>query len=157
MVLKRDFYYGALIINLIKEGFAPAIIENKEEYQVYELASDHGDYYVFAKYRSGGSGSTWRFQLTNNDQIQLKKHAEKNNKKLLIALICGAEKLQDSEIVYLTYAELQQIVQFQNSLVNFSIRAKKGSHTYSLYKGKYDAKREFLITRNRKERLKELI
>ena len=156
MVLKRDFYYGALLINLIKEGFAPAIIENREEHQVYELVSDHGEYLIFAKYRSGGSGSVWNFRLTEQDKHQLTTLVKQKEKTVVISLVCGAQKLQDSHIVYLTYKDLQKVASLDQSDVSFNVHSKKGSPFYRIYEGKYEPEKAIMITKNKNERLKEI-
>lgn len=156
MVLKSDFYYGALLINLIKENFAPAIIESGDERQVYELASDHGDYIIFAKYRGSKQGNAWNFVFTSRDVARLKSLGEEEN-SVIVALVCGDKKLNDSEIAYVTYDELQRVIHFNEVEQHLTIRAKSNARFFEVYSGVYDPARVLRVRRDEGERLKELV
>ena len=70
-VRKADFYFGAMLSCLINEGWAPAIIEPGDSSRVYSITTDFGDFQIYAKYKSNGSGSqdthSWHFQFTPDE------------------------------------------------------------------------------------------
>ncbi|MED0701537.1 MULTISPECIES: hypothetical protein [Aeribacillus] len=47
---KADFYYGALLSQLVNSGFAPTIIERGDTRRIYSLSNDFSDFKVYAKY-----------------------------------------------------------------------------------------------------------
>jgi len=69
---------------LINEGWAPAIIEPGDSSRVYSITTDFGDFQIYAKYKSNGSGSQdthlWHFQFSSEEirKIRVLSKEDKN-------------------------------------------------------------------------------
>lgn len=159
MLTKGDFYYGALLTNLIRENFAPAIIESAEERRIYSLSSDQGDYIVYAKYLGSRSGNVWNFKFSSKDLVEVQNYfrqAQENKQILLLAFICGEKELRNSEIAYVKYQEFQKIISNDYQDQYFKILAKINSKYFHLYGTFVNPEDGIKILRNEKKRLQEI-
>lgn len=79
-----DFYYGAVLSILFNRGIAPALVESNNDRQVYDFATDNGDFRLFIKYRAlGRKGKnpdyrSWQFILTDDDLNKIYEYMEEN-------------------------------------------------------------------------------
>lgn len=126
---EADFYYGAVLSTLINNGICPMLIEGGNDRQVYEFATDQGDFRLFLKYRSFATATkrgdylSWSFTFSTSDRRELNEFFQQK-KSLSLGLVCGSKDLRDSEYAVLQKDDIQQILD-----------AKKGSLTISRKKG----------------------
>ncbi|MGG0936980.1 hypothetical protein ABHN11_12830 [Brevibacillus centrosporus] len=140
IVRKADFYFGSMLSGLINNGLAPAIIEPGESRRIYSIATDKGDYLVYAKYvsaplkRQNKETQLWQF-VFSPDEIDYIQNFEENNKSIYFALICGQERLQDSEIAILTLGEAKDCLdlKFKRDSYRITIKSEKGIHGLKAY------------------------
>ncbi|ADG81933.1 hypothetical protein [Thermincola potens] len=108
-----DFYYGAVLSMLINRGITPALVESNNDRQVYDFSTDNDDFRLFIKYRAQGRISkngdyrSWQFVFTAEDISKISEYLGKN-RNLLLALVCGAEKLDESELAVIQPEEIQR-------------------------------------------------
>ena len=98
---KADFYYGALLSQLVNSGFAPAIIDQGEARRVYEITNNTADFKVYAKYVSKPvntevENKRWDFSF-NEEEVQTVLNDVSMN---MFAFVCGIDSLRDSEICF---------------------------------------------------------
>lgn len=76
---EADFYYGAVLSKLIHEKICPVLIDGNRDRQVYEFATNDGDFRLFVKYRSTPNSTqkdgynSWTFTFSPNDLKELKQ------------------------------------------------------------------------------------
>ncbi|MED1863955.1 hypothetical protein P4V41_10885 [Fictibacillus nanhaiensis] len=137
---KADFYYGALLSELISSGFCPAIFEQGETRRIYSFENDHGDYQIFAKYSSKPSPSqrkdiqVWHFSFST-DELQKIRTYEDGKKKHYFALICGRSELKGSELALLSLEDVKDCLGMDYPSCAYRItikfeRGKKGLGAY---------------------------
>ncbi|QRG65971.1 hypothetical protein [Brevibacillus choshinensis] len=140
IVRKADFYFGSMLSGLINNGLAPAIIEPGESRRIYSVSTDKGDYQIYSKYvsaplkRQNKDTQLWQFAFSH-DEIEFLKNFRKNGRKLCFALICGQEKLQDSEIAILSFEEAKDCLDlhYKRESYRITIKSEKGIHGLKAY------------------------
>lgn len=159
---KADFYYGALLSQLVNSGFAPAIIEKGESRRIYSIANDYDDFNVYAKYVAKPTSNyknskKWDFNF-NVEEVQ----AILNDRTINIyGFICGIDKLKDSEIALLSKEQLNECFGKEYSSPNRRVTVridKKGSWNFTVYGTGLELKENSIkITRNLEKRLQEFL
>lgn len=131
VVRKADFYYGSMLSCLINNGLAPAIIERGDSRRRYSLVTNKGEYNIYAKYvsapikRQNKDTQLWQFIFSREEVEDIKNYEEnENGKKLYFVLICGREKLQDSEIAILSLDEAKDCLDIDYERENYRITIK---------------------------------
>lgn len=165
-LVKADFYFGALLSQMVNSGFAPAIIEEGEKRRVYSLSNNYGDYKIYAKYVSKPDNDKldskrWDFTFSPEELANIQKEEDIN--QYIFAFVCGLEELIDSELVFLTNKELIECAGYgyQTNNHRISVKLVKGRRNFDVYGTGLDDKQEGKvtskqITRNLKNRLAEL-
>lgn len=139
-VRKADFYYGSMLSCFINKGLAPAIIEPGDSRRIYEMMTNKGDYRIYAKYvslplrRQKKDVQLWQFVFTHDEVKYIRGYLE-NSKKLFFVLICGRDKLQDSEIVILSQDEVRDCldIDYDRESYRITIKWEKGIHGLKAY------------------------
>ncbi|EPZ47369.1 hypothetical protein [Alicyclobacillus acidoterrestris] len=140
-VLRRaDFYYGSMLSYLINRGLAPAIIEPGEDRRIYSLSTNHGDFQIYAKYlsvparRQGSGVKIWNFSFTPDEVKSIKEHLDGWG-NMYFALICGQERLQDSEIAFVSLSQALECLDlgYKRDSHRISIRWERGLHGLKVY------------------------
>jgi len=137
---KADFYYGALLSNLINSGFLPAIFERGENRRIYTFSNDSGDYMIFAKYVSEPSKrqkknvQVWQFNFSQ-EEIEKIRSYENIKHQHYFALICGKEELKDSEIALLSLTDIKECldIEYYRPSYRVTIKFEKGRHGLGAY------------------------
>lgn len=159
---KADFYYGALLSQLVNSGFAPAIIEKGESRRIYKLANDYSDYTLYCKYikspKTNEKGSvTWNF-IFSAEEVQV---ILTNTAIDMYGFVCGMENLRGSEIAFLTRAEVIQCIgeDYSSPERRVSIQLdKSGIRAFKVYGTAIEIKESPLkIIRNMDTRLQEFM
>lgn len=125
---------------LINSGLTPAIIEPGDKRRIYNLGTDNGDYKIYAKYASSPTrrkkkeGQLWQFSFST-EEIQFIRNYDGNGKRLYFVLICGRDKLQNSEIAILSLEEVKDCldVDFDRESYRIVIKLEKGTHGLKAY------------------------
>jgi len=139
-VRKADFYYGSLLSCFVNNGLAPAIIEPGDSRRIYKITTDNGDYQIYAKYvsaplkRQKTDIQLWQF-VFSRDEVDFIRKYEENNKTLYFALICGQERLQDSELAILSLDEVKDCldVDYDRESYRITIKCERGAHGLKAY------------------------
>lgn len=136
---KADFYYGALLSELINSGFAPAIFEKGDIRRIYSLSNDHGDFVIYAKYASNTSSQNshtirWQFSFTD-DELDRIRSFYKSPKQHYFAFICGVNELKGSEIAILPLAETMECLGLGHHKppLRITIKSAKGKRGLGVY------------------------
>ena len=123
-----DFYYGSVLSMLFNSHIVPALVEGNEERQIYDLATNSGDYRLIVKYRTksrrgvDSSYRSWHFNFPSEDIEEMMEYIE-HNPNMLLALICGEEGLNDSEFAVLNSDDIRHCLGAGKSSLTVS-RAK---------------------------------
>jgi len=104
---EADFYYGAVLSKLIHEKICPVLIDGNRDRQVYEFATNDGDFRLFVKYRSTPN-STQKDGYNSNDLKELKQYI-KDAKHLSVGLVCGNQQLNESEYAVLHKEDIEEL------------------------------------------------
>lgn len=139
-VRKADFYYGSLLSCFVNNGLAPAIIEPGDSRRIYKIATNKGDFQIYAKYvsapikRQRTDVQLWQFIFSPDEVEFIRKH-EDTNHTLFFVLICGQERMQDSEIAILTLNETKDCldVNYDRESYRITIKYEKGTHGLKAY------------------------
>ncbi|MGG3772962.1 hypothetical protein [Heyndrickxia faecalis] len=139
-VRKADFYFGAMLSCLINSGLAPAIIEPGDSRRIYNLTTNNGDYLLYAKYvssplrRQKRDAQLWQFTFSPEEREYIRNY-NGNLEKLYFSLICGREKLIDSEIAILSLDEVKDCldIDFARDSYRITIKWEKGIHGLKAY------------------------
>lgn len=133
-----DFYYGAVLSMLFNRGIAPALVESNNDRQVYDFTTNNCDFRLFIKYRAlGRKGKnpdyrSWQFIFTDDDLNKIYEYIEENQ-NLLLALVCGDENLNKSELAVMNFKETQKCL--GNKKTSFTISRIKGEKAFRISMG----------------------
>ncbi|TFE01611.1 hypothetical protein [Jeotgalibacillus salarius] len=109
---KVDFYFGALLSQLVNRGFSPVIKEGGQDRRIYALKNDVDSYLIYAKYsftpRPKKEARIWTFSFYDTEME--KTLNSPNHNRYLFAFICGEEDLQNTEIMILTESEVSECI-----------------------------------------------
>ena len=135
-VREADFYYGAVLSALFNKGYAPSLIENESDRQVYDVTTNDGNYRIFMKYRSRAregenNYKSWQF-LFDDDWRSIERDIQEGL-NLHIILLCGCQELNKSEIAVLTGDEMLKI--FDMKKYSITIGRKKHEHNFRISVG----------------------
>ncbi len=132
---EADFYYGSAISTLLNNHVSPTLIEAGHDYQLYDLATNNGDFRLFLKYRSQstrgkrGDRRSWQFTLSEKDIDILKKYCLLTP-AFSTGLICGETTLTDSLYAVIHRDEIQQILSLDKTSITLNIGP--GEHNFRL-------------------------
>ncbi|TFE00150.1 MULTISPECIES: hypothetical protein [Jeotgalibacillus] len=108
---KVDFYFGALLSQLVNRGYTPVMKESGNDRRIYALEKDSGSYLIYAKYsftpRLKSESKIWTFFFYDTE---LEKTLGQDG-RYLFAFICGEDDLNNSEILLLTESEVIECIQ----------------------------------------------
>lgn len=130
-----DFYYGAVLSLLFNNDIDPALVESSNSRQVYDFTTDNVDFRIFIKYRkksrlgSGGDYRSWQFTLSDSDLSEISKFLGEG-RNLLLALVCGEERLNQSEYAVLNSKEIKQCL--ENNKTSITISRLKGEKAFRI-------------------------
>lgn len=129
-----DFYYGAVLSMLLSHGVKPALVENGEDRQVYDISTNKNDFRLFVKYRSKSietkktGYSSWVFTIAE-DKAELKSFLD-SKLNLIVALVCGEQNLCDSQLAVLDADQIKRILDIDKTTINITI--KKGERYFRI-------------------------
>jgi len=130
-----DFYYGAVLSMLFNNNITPALVEGNNDRQIYDFTTDNGNFRLFIKYRSKGRlGSdgeyrSWQFTFTAGDLDEISKYLVEE-RHFRLALVCGEERLDDSELAILTPEEIEQCL--GNGKTSLTISRARGEKAFRI-------------------------
>lgn len=133
-----DFYYGAVLSMLFSNKITPALIESGIDRQIYDFTTNNMDFRLFIKYRTdkkivkAQDYNSWYFNLTDKDIQEINRFINEGE-KLVLALVCGAEDLGESEITILNNNEMKEIIA-QNK-TSLTVSRRKGEKAYRISMG----------------------
>lgn len=161
-LVKADFYYGALLSQLVNSGFAPAIFEKGNTRRIYELVNEHVYMKVYAKYAtkpitSEKESKRWDFSFSEDEVRGILSDSSIN----VFSFICGMNELKGSEICFVAREQLVTCLGIDYSSPNRRVAVfleKKGSRNYIVYGTGLERKENALkIIRNFEKRLQEFV
>jgi hypothetical protein len=135
---EADFYYGAVLSNLINNHICPALIEGGSDRQVYDFTTDEKDFRLFVKYRSASiktkteDYTSWQFVFSDADIQELREYCGQDS-HFSLGLICGESPMNQSQYAVLHKEEILQLLEWGKSSITLSI--KKGEHAFRLSVG----------------------
>ena len=135
---ESDFYYGAVLSSLLNNHICPALIEGGNDRQVYDFTTDHKDFRLFLKYRSkpihtmDPDYNSWQFVFSPSDVFEIKEYS-RLNKELSIGLVCGKDKLNESQYAVLHKEEILQL--FDNKKYSITVSIRKGERAFRISVG----------------------
>lgn len=128
-----DFYYGAVLSMLFNNDIVPALVEANNDRQVYDFTTDNVDFRLFIKYRAkgrlgkNGEYRSWQFIFSKEDIAEIFEYLGLGY-NLLLALVCGEEKLDESELAVLNSEEIKQCLGYGRT--SFTISRAKGERAF---------------------------
>lgn len=159
---KADFYYGALLSQLVNSGFAPAIIERGDTRRIYSFSNDFSDFKVYAKYvakpaSNESESKRWDFSFNPEEVNTILEDTTIN----MFAFICGVRNFKGSEICFLSKEQLYECFGKYFTSPNRRVTVlldKKGSRNFTVYGTGLDRRENALkIIRNVNKRLQEFM
>jgi len=135
-----DFYYGAVLSNLVNKGICPMLVLDGIDRQVYKCTTHDDHFLLFLKYRSAPNNTksvgyqSWHFVLSPNDTTELREYITQDT-KLSVGLICGGKKLSDSEYAILHKNEITTILGLGKGTITIS-RKNPVEYHISIGRGK---------------------
>ena len=146
-----DFYYGAVLSQLINNKFSPALIESDKNRRIYNFAIDgSGDFALLLKYRSARPRKTkgyssWQFNLTDSDLNKINGYLT-SRKDIRLCLILLTDSLSNSKYAILYKDDIRRLLDL--SLTSFTISFKKSENYYRISKN-HDREGGFKVECNR--------
>lgn len=147
-----DFYYGAVLSNLINKKLKIVLIENEgDSRRVYNCFTDTaGSFRILVKCcmekeTKGDNYSSWQFNFTFKELLEFRSCVDEKQ-SISVILILRRDKLEKSEYAVLHTEDLGKLLEFEKESVTIS--RKKGESYYRMHLGgsRKDAHR---IPRNR--------
>ncbi len=123
-----NFYYGAVLSTLLNNGVCPVLIEGGRDRQIYEITTDEKETRLFVKYRSAPYDSkredysSWYFRFSDNELQELNDYL-KGEREFSLGLVCGANKLDQSQYVVLDRNDVRAL--FALGKTSLTISRKK--------------------------------
>lgn len=130
-----DFYYGAILSNLINDKLCPVLIENGQGRRIYNCATNSGDFRILAKYRSNPTEtkkddySSWQFNFSSEELLEFRSCITAD-RKISVILICGNRDLGKSEYAVLYSEDLQKLLELGKESITIS--RSKGEKAYRI-------------------------
>ncbi|MGM7636597.1 hypothetical protein [Bacillus sp. Hm123] len=94
-VRKADFQYGALLSVLINSGNPPILVGESDKRNIYQIDTNRGSYYIYAKYRLKNVNNldriNWNFSFTEAEIQEIRSLLEEG-KDVRFAFVCSAMK-----------------------------------------------------------------
>ena len=129
-----DFYYGSVLSLLFNNHIVPALVEGNSDRQVYDLTTNQAEFRLFIKYRSenfagAGEYKSWQFVFSESDLNEIASYID-SGKNLLLALVCGSKKLNESELAILNIDDIEQCL--GNGKTSLTISRDKGEKAFRI-------------------------
>lgn len=135
---RADFYYGAMLSTLVKNGNTPTIVENGDSSRIYMLSNGQKKCEVYTKYlskpsRKGNSNSSrWSFNFSQDEVKRLMSY-ENFSVPFSLVLICAkSECFQESEIAVLDIYQAKKCLDPMHDRSNYQITVKAKKHQRKL-------------------------
>lgn len=131
-----DFYYGAVLSMLFNRKVNPALVESDDKRQIYNIATNNGEYLLYIKYRSDKSNlktqdyNSWQFVLSDGEVEEIKEIIN-SDKNFQMVLVCGLKNLSKSEVAVIGKDEISKIFDLDKS--SFTISRKKNGRVYRVF------------------------
>lgn len=145
---ERDFYFGAILSVLLSgkhTKYTPSLISsNNESGRIYEFSVDNEPDFILLMIHAtkprndtyDKTYSSWVFKFTD-EQLQTIKQCIDENKKIKIAYLCGAEKLNQSELAMMDNDDIINTIYSDGKLKgSVTIRRDKQKHSFVVFRGK---------------------
>jgi len=135
---EADFYYGAVLSNLLNNHICPALIEGGDDRQIYDFTTDDTEFRLFVKYRSkpietkAADYFSWQFAFSASDIQELSDYCSRDI-NISLGLVCGNTPMNDSRYAVLHKDELVQLIQTGKKSITLS--KKKHEHAFRLHMG----------------------
>ncbi|WP_425059019.1 hypothetical protein SCACP_36680 [Sporomusa carbonis] len=133
-----DFYYGAVLSKLFNNNILPALVEGDDDRQIYKLTTNDGEYRLFIKYRAKsrpgvhGQYRSWQFTFTSEDIDEIFGYISDGH-NLLMALVCGEEGFNGSELAVLDRDDITQCL--GGGKTSLTISRAKGEKAFRISMG----------------------
>lgn len=110
------------------------LVEQGKDRQLYQLATDHGDFKLFAKYRSKPSTInedyiSWSFVFTDSDVEELSVMV-RNQENLIVGLVCATEDSTRNQVAFLQKNDIIEL--FAAGKGSLTIGHQKGEHYFKI-------------------------
>ena len=121
---------------MFNKGIEPALVEGNNDRQIYDFTIDDGEFRLFIKYRADGhlgkdgNYRSWYFTFSQEDINEIKTFL-RDNYNLLVALVCGAKKLNESELVIINSRELKRLF-IEDNRTSITISRLKGEKAFRI-------------------------
>lgn len=135
---KEHFCYGAVLSAIMEynpdSSFVLLQSQNKSR-KIFKIQTNTSkECVIFFKYnfkKEKESNQGWSFKFSDNDKELLKSYYDKKI-PVFIYLVCGVNKLLNSEVAVLRYEEFNEV----STKTGITINKKKSGHNFFLYRGK---------------------
>ncbi len=134
---EADFYYGSVLSLLLNNHITPALVEGDNDRQVYDITTNKIERRIYMKYRKNKEVrktvdyNSWNFTLTDTEIKELSNYIE-NKCKLTLVLICGDEKLYESEVIALDQDDVKTLFDINKTSLTVSRRKSEKAFRISL-------------------------
>jgi hypothetical protein len=142
-----DFYFGAVLSVFLRgkdTHYTPSLISSDNQRgRIYEFAvNNEPDFILIMSYASHPRADTadkdydsWFFNFTDEQREKVKECFE-NKKSVKIALLCGRDKWNQSELAIMTNEDIAKTM-YANGVVkkSITIRRDANKHSYSVFLG----------------------
>lgn len=143
-----DFYFGAVLSVLLRgkdTHYTPSLISTDDQGgRIYEFAVDNEpDFILIMSYASHPRSDTadksydsWLFNFTDEQRIKIKECLDKKQ-NIKIALLCGRDKWNQSELAIMTNEDIKGTMCADGNVKKaITVRRDSKKHSYSVYRGK---------------------
>ena len=137
-LVESDFYYGAVLSTLLNNGICPMLIEGGADRQVYDFTTDEKETRLFVKYRSAPIDTktegyfSWQFIFSDKDLREIKDYL-KSERDFSLGLVCGANKLNQSQYVVLERKVIEEL--FVQGKTSLTVSRKKNERYFRVAVG----------------------
>lgn len=141
---EADFYYGAILSNLINDKVCPMLIENGSGRRIYDCTTDNGEFRIIAKYRSSPIDtkttdySSWQF-IFSSEELQEFNNCVESNSRVSVILICGETELRKSEYAVLYTDDLKKLLSLEKESITISRWKHEKAYRISVGGGRENA------------------
>lgn len=145
-----DFYFGAVLSVFLRGKnihYTPSLIStDTKKGRIYEFAvNNEPDFILVMSYASHPRSDTadknydsWFFNFTDEQRVKIKESID-NNKSVKIALLCGKDKWNQSELAIMSNGDVKKAM-YSNGKIKKSITIRRDSNkrSYSVFLGNHE-------------------
>lgn len=138
-LIRADFYYGAVLANLINRHINPALIEGDNRRRVYNFTTNKNDFRLFVKYRRAPSSvnpdghRSWQFVFSPSEIQELTENCKQEKGIFTLCLVCGDVDIKKSQYAVLDQENIKKLLDWRKSSITLSLR--RGEHAFRLSVG----------------------